>query len=850
MKNSNSKIILFGITILLFVSLGFIISEKRLYTDEKIENQENFLNLSTNEITIITPENRTYITDENENLLISYETDILLESAVYSLDSQPNIAISGNATIPMPENGIHTIQIFGNDSFGIEYESEIRYFSVGTKIPYIEILSPEEKIYTEIEPTGIYPATFGFENEADGTSGTQISYVDDTNPISAGCEIKIYGEYQEHKKVLRVKDGNTNGNARATHYFDSSQTTGTIEWWWLNPSVTNSRMWVNFHEGLFTTRAFHLRAIDGMFYANDATSVLSYNADQWYHHKVTFNTFSDTYDWYIDNVLVVDDGVFSNDVSNIGCTIIKGGWNSIGESFFDAFGHSWDPYYNIGDNINEEEGFILRYSTNTNFDWMAYSLDSQPNIVISGIVLIPIPEDGLHTIQIFAKDSLGINYESAIKYFAIDTSLEMRHIEIVSPEEKIYKKPTGLYHASFGFENEADGTSGTQISYVDDTNPISAGCEIKIYGEYQEHKKVLRVKDGNTNGNARATHYFDSSQTTGTIEWWWLNPSVTNSRMWVNFHEGLFTTRAFHLRAIDGMFYANDATSVLSYNADQWYHHKVTFNTFSDTYDWYIDNVLVVDDGVFSNDVSNIGCTIIKGGWNSIGESFFDAFGHSWDPYYNIGDNFNDGLVIKYLTSKIFDWVAYSLDSQPNIAISGDTIIPIPEDGLHTIQIFAKDSLGINYESEVRYFCVTASELFECLFKIQELKMGSITHEALNYLNQAENKLYLAIEKVTKDLIAPSLYLLMDVIHFLLDAEGEGVYVLDIISLIMEYSDGVVYQKIVETEDILSGESNNHLEKAWSYYNKALNLWNDGYYENAMSYFAKAYEKTQDALLM
>jgi len=44
------------------------------------------------------------------------------------------------------------------------------------------------------------------------------------------------------------------------------------------------------------------------------------------------------------------------------------------------------------------------------------------------------------------------------------------------------------------------------------------------------------------------------------------------------------------------------------------------------------------------------------------------------------------------------------------------------------------------------------------------------------------------------------------------------------------------------------GESNKHIDKAWTYYNKAQKLWIEGKYEFALSYFAKAIEKVNDAL--
>ncbi|MHA1933140.1 MAG: DUF2341 domain-containing protein, partial [Promethearchaeota archaeon] len=170
--------------------------------------------------------------------------------------------------------------------------------------------------------------------------------------------------------------------------------------------------------------------------------------------------------------------------------------------------------------------------------------------------------------------------------------------------------------------------------------------------------------------------------------------------------------------------------------------------------------------------------------------------------------------------------------------------------GDETVQIrfYANDTLGNEGYVEITIIKSFVSDLFECLLKIQELKTGDLTIEALNYLNQAENKITLAIEKVNMDLVAPSIYLLMDVVHFLLDAEGEGIDVVDTIDIIMRNTDGVVYYKIYEAEYLILGESNRHLERAHDYYDQAVEHWVSGDYEYALSDYTKAYEKVNDAL--
>ena len=562
----------------------------------------------------------------------------------------------------------------------------------------ITLLTPENKTYTG-PMSGYYPGTYGFGNELEGSSGSTIKYVDSAS-ISSSCEVKIYDEFQGHNKVLRVHDGNSAGNAGAEHYFDQIQTTGEIEWWWL-PYHSSGGIWKHFHQDQIGTVAFSISAANGEFFQNNGSSVKIYTTNQWYHHKITFDTNSDTYDWYIDDVMVVDDGAFENPVSNIGSTHIKGSWANTGDSYFDAFGYSWEADYSVGN--NRKQGLLLSYDSSITLDSVKYSIDGLSSKTILGNTSINFPEDGYHNIQIFGNDSLGDWYESGVRYF---TSISPS-INIITPENKTYTEPmSGYYPGTYGFENELEGSSGSTIKYVDSAS-ISSSCEVKIYDEFQGHNKVLRVHDGNSAGNAGAEHYFDQIQTTGEIEWWWL-PYHSSGGIWKHFHQDQIGTVAFSISAANGEFFQNNGSSVKIYTTNQWYHHKITFDTNSDTYDWYIDDVMVVDDGAFENPVSNIGSTHIKGSWANTGDSYFDAFGYSWEADYSVGNNRKQGLLLSYDSSITLDSVKYSIDGLSSKTILGNTSINFPEDGYHNIQIFGNDSLGDWYESEVRNFSVDA----------------------------------------------------------------------------------------------------------------------------------------------
>ncbi|MFX0010129.1 MAG: Loki-CTERM sorting domain-containing protein, partial [Candidatus Hermodarchaeota archaeon] len=99
----------------------------------------------------------------HEGVLLSYENSTTIDWQGYSLNGQANRTILGNTTIPMPSDGLHSIQVFGNDSMGTMYESNLRYFTVSTSAPDLTINTPvDSEVFGAISPsyslsiTGLY----------------------------------------------------------------------------------------------------------------------------------------------------------------------------------------------------------------------------------------------------------------------------------------------------------------------------------------------------------------------------------------------------------------------------------------------------------------------------------------------------------------------------------------------------------------------------------------------------------------------------------------------------------------------------------------------------------------------
>ncbi|MFX0007165.1 MAG: hypothetical protein ACFFA7_06425 [Promethearchaeota archaeon] len=315
----------------------------------------------------------------------------------------------------------------------------------------------------------------------------------------------------------------------------------------------------------------------------------------------------------------------------------------------------------------------------------------------------------LFSTSVLINNNMKILYDNSINVNDLRSSDP--DITIITPENRSYSHPmNGYYPATFGFEDEVDGTSRTDIRYVDNTNAIQSNCYVDIQNNYQGHIKVLRVYDGNTAGNAEAQHYFTSNHTSGTIEWWWCTAMGGSGAMWYHFHEGTMGTIAGSLVMANGEFRDMDGNMVQLITTNRWYHHKLTFNTALDTYDWYIDNVLMVHDGNFTTPVSNIGSTIIKGSWANNGSCYVDAISYSWDPDYTLGDNLNVGLLLSFDTSFTPDWLGYSLDEQTIRTIFGNYTFPYPlVNGKHSIQVFGNNTIGTMYQSDIRYFTIGSS---------------------------------------------------------------------------------------------------------------------------------------------
>jgi len=335
-------------------------------------------------------------------------------------------------------------------------EKPFEFYNLKVSGQEINITTPENKTYTA-PMSGYYPATYGFENDAIGSDPMEWSVYE------VGGTVNIITSLGNHNKIVELHN-NAPDHTRLTNTF-SATATGTIECWVRTNTIISE--------------SIVLRAVDGpstdefLISVNSTTNKWKYYdggtwhdmiadiaANTWYHFRIEFDC---TDDWHVWIEGVSQDGGTGFDYRGSPTQMdrfLMGTTETATEcyAYFDAVGYSWDPNYNIGDNLNE--GLLLSYENNTNLVWKGYSLDGQANRTILGNTTIPLPDDGLHTIQVFGTDPLGINYESDIRFFFVDVNPPTSHL--------FFTPYNGSNEAikSTNFTITADDGTGSGISVI------------------------------------------------------------------------------------------------------------------------------------------------------------------------------------------------------------------------------------------------------------------------------------------------------------------------------------------------------------------------------------------------
>ncbi|GAH39221.1 unnamed protein product, partial [marine sediment metagenome] len=229
-------------------------------------------------------------------------------------------------------------------------------FTIGCEIPstygfYSDLIGAFPFGWTSIDKH--YEGSYSFVGEV-GKNGTDISFLDSTN---YGDKFVVIDEFNDHKEVLRCESYGYNAQ-----HFECGVAEGTIEYWFAGWTEKRTLQYLRTDGGdAIQFRTNDLGESDFFQYYNgsDWVSVANASDYDWFHIRFDFDCVTDIYHIYVNEELVASDIDFLNNGTEIDNFYIEPDEWTGGTyySYFDAFGFSWDPNYNVGDNLYAHESF-------------------------------------------------------------------------------------------------------------------------------------------------------------------------------------------------------------------------------------------------------------------------------------------------------------------------------------------------------------------------------------------------------------------------------------------------------------------------------------------------------------
>ncbi len=429
------------------------------------------------------------------------------------------------------------------------------------------------------------PATYSFAR--DPLNEVPLGW-SDSEPAS-NLAIKVVEGKDHHQKILQIT-GNPGYNPPGIYRAFSSQNYGTVEYYFWSENVNEELGYLSLQSG--STDAIMIYPEDGKWicYADSTeTEIDGVDAPQnttWTHVRIDFLCSGDYFELNPHQFRVIIDGKispyyqFSSSISSVDRVEVGSLSQATDKAYLDSIGLSWDKNYEIGQNYNY---FISQYYGT--YDWRFDVIGTHP------------------------KEWVVEDNDPLI---------------------------TGEYYGTYSFEGgDLSGWISSETEWP---------CTVSVL-DIAGHDDAMQLYDPHGSKHAIVYNSF-TPQTSGNVEFWWYqNPGeggmvMLDSSVLYQYPVFLFSDNNYY------WYYGPGYTPIplVPYNHWTWYHHRIDFDCTTDTFDWWIDGELVGNDLSFlysKNDVQTLRFeTLDDAGASRHFKSAFDAVGYSWDPDYNIGDNY------------------------------------------------------------------------------------------------------------------------------------------------------------------------------------------------------------------
>ena len=607
-------------------------------------------------ITILSPGSTTYSTSQ-----ISLRFTVSEEASWigYSLDDQNNITISGNTTISIASEGAHKVVVYANDTVGKMGKSNTIYFSIyfppiDTTPPTITITSPQETNYSTTDVA----LTFTID---ESVLWTAYSLDDEDNvTITGNTALSDLSEGEHTIKIFATDTaGNTGSSNLVTFKVDTTPPTINLT----SPEETT-----------YSTASVFLE-----FTINEETTWIGYSLDE------------------EDNVTITGDSMLSG-LSEGSHSIIVFATDyagNTGASSTVQFTISIPPVdttlptikINSPQNSTYPPPTVdLNFNINEQASWIAYSLDGNDNVTISGNTTISEMSEGLHNIVVFATDTAGNTGASSVVQFTIsippvDTTPPT--IVITSPENTTISGSTIVL--DFAINEEV-----TWIGYN-----LDGQDNVTITGD----TVLSSLTEGSHKITVFATDPADNTGASDTIQFTISIPPADTTPPTITINSPQNTT--YEVSEIPLNFSVNEDTSWIGFSLDDQNNITISENIILSGLAEGSHSIVV-----FANDTAgNIGAS------DTVRFVVTITSEDTTPPTITINSPENtkyntDEITLTFTVNEEPSLKYYSLDGKANVTVVDSTVLSDISVGEHSLIMYAEDSAGNIAASEVITFTI------------------------------------------------------------------------------------------------------------------------------------------------
>lgn len=469
-----------------------------------------------------------------------------------------------------------------------------------------------------------------------------------TDNSGSGCDGFLIDKFNGHANVLQLVD--KSGSARAQmDYATGGKTTGIVEGWICTTDITKEADFL-----LRDTPGNWLAGVsirNSGFYYWDGDGVPDWEAFSgtpencaYYRVKFVFNTTTDLYDVYLydeaGTLIDSETGVTmpTNPASVDLITIATDNTITNYTAFFGSFDFSWASGYIEGRCANIE----ITLDSHTIFEGMVVKQDKEKEQQLNLLSL----SDELNNLQPGDEGTPytpgGYNPITGYEYIAVEVLARIINEKCENVTVNIHPN---TFRGNLTFENDIDGEAPMGWFISD-----GSGCTSTVEADLLlGHKYYLKQADGSATTHCYATYYFPN-QSYGSIEFHMASTDATlQGSFQISGASGasvdiMMAADKFQYQDSGGWHDVGCAAANLTL-----YHIKIEFECTATNdggyglsqYQFYIyiNGTRYGPFGFYTNNSSlnSINCFTSSGatGYNV----YYDAFGFSWSPFYNIGDN-------------------------------------------------------------------------------------------------------------------------------------------------------------------------------------------------------------------